>query len=69
LILFSLDKPEPNRASYQAKEVKFLEKKIYTAPTLSVYGNLKQITQAGTTGDKLDASFPAGTKLVDVTLS
>jgi hypothetical protein len=41
-------KPKPN-------------KKPYTSPKLTVFGDVEVITKGGTTGDFLDAAFPAGT--------
>jgi hypothetical protein len=42
-------------------------KKNYATPQLSTYGSIVTITQASGCGDTLDAGFPAGTKLTDLT--
>jgi hypothetical protein len=44
-------------------------KKAYAKPTLLVHGDVEVITQGYTTGDHLDAAFPAGFPVHDVTLS
>lgn len=45
------------------------EKKSYTTPKLTVHGDVEVITQANTTGGRLDAAFPAGTPVEDITFS
>ena len=45
------------------------EKKPYTAPRLTVYGDVKAITQGSSTGSYLDAAFPQGTFFQDITFS
>ena len=44
-------------------------KKAYQAPKLIVHGDAAQLTQMTTTGQNLDATFPAGTPLSQLTVS
>ena len=39
------------------------EKKQYTAPELTVHGDIGQITLASTTGSSLDGNYPKGTPI------
>ena len=41
-------------------------KKMYTTPTLVVHGDVATITQATTSGNKLDKNLPAGSSLTMV---
>ena len=45
------------------------EKKIYVSPTVTVLGDIEAITLAFTTGDHLDADYPAGTHIPGPVLS
>jgi hypothetical protein len=45
------------------------EKKPYTTPKVTVYGDVKAITQQSTDGQYLDQSFPAGTDRGSLTFS
>jgi hypothetical protein len=45
------------------------ERQEYQAPTLEVHGSIEAITQGMSTGNVLDASFPAGTPVTDITFS
>jgi hypothetical protein len=45
------------------------QKKVYTAPTLIVYGGVEVITQGNSTGNFTDAAFPAHTAFKDLTFS
>ena len=44
-------------------------RKVYTAPKLTVYGDVKIITQGSSKGSSLDADFVAGTFFGDLTFS
>lgn len=44
-------------------------KKQFVAPTLVEYGKFEELTQATTTGSKLDVAFDSGTDVDDLTLS
>ena len=46
-----------------------MEKRSYEAPEITVVGSVEEITQAGSDGDSLDASFSAGTSRGDLTFS
>jgi hypothetical protein len=45
------------------------QKKAYTTPALTVYGNVETITQGNSTGNYLDQSFPIGTHFKNLTFS
>ncbi|MBI1299279.1 lasso peptide [bacterium] len=49
--------------------MKSIVKKQYVAPQLTVYGDVKKITQGNSTGSKLDQTFRAGTAFGDLTFS
>ena len=42
-------------------------KKVYQAPKVTVHGDASQLTQLTKQGDFLDATFPTGTPLSQVT--
>lgn len=45
-----------------------MEKKEYLAPTVTVYGDVKEITKANSMDPtRLDATFPAGTPFSELT--
>ncbi len=44
-------------------------KKTYNTPELTVYGDVREITQGGASGLALDADFNAGTSFSDLTFS
>ncbi|WP_300016008.1 lasso RiPP family leader peptide-containing protein [Pseudonocardia sp.] len=44
-------------------------KKEYTPPTVEDLGSLRELTLAGTDGDRLDMTFNAGTSRGDLTFS
>lgn len=41
----------------------------YVAPVLTVHGKLEDLTQGASTGSALDAMFPIGTPVSDLTFS
>lgn len=41
----------------------------YEAPRLKVHGSIEQITQGASTGSMLDAAFPIGASIDDLTFS
>jgi hypothetical protein len=41
----------------------------YESPELTVHGTFESLTQGFATGIQLDASFPSGTPVVDLTFS
>lgn len=41
----------------------------YEAPVVTDYGDLNELTGGSSSGDRLDADFPVGTSLKDITLS
>jgi hypothetical protein len=45
------------------------EKKTYSSPTLTVYGDVEVITQGSDFGSFLDQSFPTGTPRRNLTFS
>ncbi len=46
-----------------------LQKKHYRSPKLTVYGDVRVITQENQCGDVTDAAFPAGTLFSEITCS
>jgi hypothetical protein len=46
-----------------------MTKAVYEAPVLRAHGKVESLTKGGSTGSKLDASFPTGTPFSDITLS
>lgn len=44
-------------------------RKAYEAPTLAVVGTFETITQAASSGGRLDATFPDGTPASQLTFS
>ncbi|WP_292290412.1 lasso RiPP family leader peptide-containing protein [Marivita sp.] len=46
-----------------------MNKLPYEAPIVRSHGKVEDITKGGSTGLRLDASFPAGTPFGDLTLS
>ncbi len=44
-------------------------KKMYEAPAIVDYGDVRRITAANGCGDTTDKDFPTGTKLSDMTCS
>ena len=49
--------------------MKSIVKKQYVAPQLTVYGDVKKITQGNSTGTRLDQTFLVGTVFGDLTFS
>jgi hypothetical protein len=45
------------------------QKKVYTTPTLIIYGGVEVITQGAKRGGFLDQGFTAGTPVGDLTFS
>lgn len=45
------------------------DKPTYEAPTLTVVGTIAEVTQGNSTGNALDANFPAGTTFANLTFS
>jgi hypothetical protein len=47
------------------KEVKRMktQRKVYSEPTVTVYGDVERITQSHRTGTVVDRTFPAGTPI------
>ncbi len=43
--------------------------KVYTAPELTVYGDVERITKGNSSGDALDQTFEVGTFADDLTFS
>jgi hypothetical protein len=49
--------------------MKRTDKKMYSAPTLIVHGDIERMTLGSTSGATLDASFPTHTPKADLTFS
>jgi hypothetical protein len=49
--------------------MKSIVKKQYVAPQLTVYGDVKKITQGNSTGSRLDQTFIVGTDRGSLTFS
>jgi hypothetical protein len=45
------------------------QKKVYTTPSLTIYGGVEVITQGNTGGEFTDAAFPVNTPLSKITTS
>jgi hypothetical protein len=43
------------------KQTTEADKKTYVSPTVTILGDIEEITLAFTTGEHLDADYPAGT--------
>ncbi len=46
-----------------------MTKAVYTAPILRAHGHVETMTKGGSTGFRLDNTFPAGTPFSELTLS
>ena len=46
-----------------------MAKKTYQAPTLRAHGSIEKLTQGGSNGNSLDATFPSGTPFSELTFS
>lgn len=44
-------------------------KRMYRSPALKVQGSIESLTKGGTSGTTLDAAFPYGTPLDQITFS
>jgi hypothetical protein len=48
---------------------KVVEKDEYETPAVTVHGSIETITQGNSSGNFIDATFPAGTPFGDLTFS
>ncbi|MCE6953350.1 hypothetical protein LAZ40_15005 [Cereibacter sphaeroides] len=46
-----------------------IQNPVYETPVLRVHGTLEMMTHGASTGSVLDASFPRGTPVEDITFS